>query len=236
MMSLQWFEQLCEDRSQLFLYLHINKPQFPLHIIHFPLYNSGKGPCRCSLGFYVKSYLTDRRKCQPNPKVKNNLIIPFRERSPVTDACELWGHMHLSLLSLRKKKQLASHTFVYEIFPINSMRLQLITGLVLCLSSTQFTAADLCVFTPRNPMSPSHSWHVCTHFVFFHRWPPSSLIQVMEDVRRLLFMDCILNSWVCCFSLAGADSALYKITVGNGNVVCAISSAPLEELLIIWPW
>lgn len=77
----------------------------------FLVYNSGKGPCRCSLGFYVRSYLTDTRKCQPNPKVKNNLIIPFRERSPVTDAGDLTGHMHPSLLSLREKKTGQSHIF-----------------------------------------------------------------------------------------------------------------------------
>lgn len=62
-----------EDRSQLSLYLYIKKIQLPLLIImHFPLLldNSEKGPCRCSLCFYVRSYLTDSRKCQPDPKVK----------------------------------------------------------------------------------------------------------------------------------------------------------------------
>jgi len=67
------------DRSQLSLYLHIKKLHklLSLLLFIFVLYNNEKHLCRCSLGFYVKSYLTDTRKCQPNPKVKKQLDYPF---------------------------------------------------------------------------------------------------------------------------------------------------------------
>lgn len=65
-----------------------------------------------------------------------------------------------------------------------------------------------CALAPQNLMSPSGWLCACSHFVFFHRWPPCSPIQAMEDVRRLLFMDCILNSWAWWFSLAGMGRVL----------------------------
>ena len=109
----------------------LNSLRFPSLLFISPLYNSEKGPCRCSLGFYVKSYRTDTRKCQPNPKVKKQADYSFPWKvtcDTVSRKCKIHlynirctqpysGRSHASPLSLKKETigwrhaQLQSRTF-----------------------------------------------------------------------------------------------------------------------------
>lgn len=208
-----------------------------------------KGPCRCSLGFYVKSYLTDMRKCQPNPKVTKK---KHKRKQPdyfflwkvtcdtVSRECKinLWNmrcaQAGLSPLSL-KEKQLAEDMLnfsrVLSFAPRNSTATAPHHNTFVMPSQLAYAGLQRPALCSRHKIWCLHQADClhASHFVSLHRWPPCSLAQAMEDVRRLLSMDCILNSWERCFSLAGW-AALHKNIGRWRRLALCIGAAPREKV------